>query len=100
MGFSHQGDETAQEGGRAEKEMTKALLPELTKFEMNRLAHARAQEVHLPHSKPGQSGHSHLSQAALIHYGKKSWSDLSVEEMKKIYEFLDEKRRMPKRGEL
>lgn len=82
-----------------EKEMADQLPP-IEKFEMNRLAHARAQEVHLPGSLPGTSGHKHLSQAAMIHYGKRSWSDLNVDQMKAVYEFLDQHRKMPKKGEI
>ena len=75
-------------------------LPPITKFEMNRLAHARAQEIPLPGSPAGVSGHAHLSKAALHNFGVQSWSSLNVDQMRKIYEHLDTYKRMPVRGEL
>jgi len=64
------------------------------------MAHARAQEIPLPGSPAGQSGHNHLSVAAFHHFGAKSWSDLTVNQMKSIYEFMDTHKRMPMRGEI
>lgn len=75
------------------------LLP-LTKFEMNRMAHARAQELWLPGSPAGQNGHPQLTAMAKMHFGKHSWSDLDVDQMRKIYEHLDTNKRLPKKGEL
>ena len=75
-------------------------MEELTKFEMNRMAHARAQETHLFGSPPGKSGHKNLSYAAMQNYGVKSWSDLTVHQMKSIYEYLDRHKRLPAKGEL
>ncbi len=66
-----------------------APLPEIDKFEMNRLAHARAQELDLPGSPAGKQGHPNLSQAAKAIYGVKSWSELDVPQMRAIYEFMD-----------
>jgi hypothetical protein len=70
------------------------------KFEMNRMAHARAQELNLPGSPAGRNGHRLLSHAALAHFGRPSWSHLTVNEMRAIYEFMDTHHRMPARGEL
>ena len=75
-------------------------LPPIDKFELNRMVHARAQELWLPGSRPGTSGHKHLSMAAKIHFGKTSWADLNVDEMRKVYEFLDSQKRLPKKGEI
>ena len=75
-------------------------LKPIDKFEMNRMAHARAQELHLPGSPPGQNGHKQLSFAARLNFGVKSWSDLDVDQMRKVYDFLDAKKRLPVRGEL
>jgi hypothetical protein len=76
------------------------ITPELTKFEMNRMCHARAQELHLMGSPAGVNGHPQLSQAAQRCFGAKSWSDLNVDQMRQVYEFLDSRKRMPMRGEL
>lgn len=78
--------------------MTK--LQPIDKFELNRMCHARAQELHLFGSPPGVSGHKNLSFAAKHNYGVSSWSDLSGDQMRKIYDFLDAKKRLPVRGEL
>lgn len=75
-------------------------LKPIDKFELNRMCHARAQELHLFGSPAGQSGHPQLSMAAKTIYGAKSWSDLTVDQMRKIYEHLDTHKRMPKRGEI
>lgn len=74
--------------------------PPLDRFEMSRMAHARAQELHLPGSPPGKNGHNQLSLAARLNYGVKSWGDLDTDQMKAIYEFLDRYKRIPVRGEL
>ncbi len=70
------------------------------KFELNRMLHARAQELNLPGSPAGKNGHQMLSLAARSHYGVKSFSELSVPQMKNLYDFLDAKRRLPVKGEL
>ena len=72
----------------------------ITKFEMNRMVHARAQELHLTGSPAGQSGHPQLSRTATHIYGVSSFSDLNVDQMRAIYEYLDKHRRLPLRGEL
>lgn len=75
-------------------------LKPVDKFEMNRMIHARAQELALPGSPAGSNGHSLLSNTARQHFGVSSFSQLNVDQMKKLYEFLDAKRRMPVKGEL
>ena len=75
-------------------------LDPIDKMEMNRMAHARAQELRLPGSPPGKNGHRNLSIAANNLYGVRSWSDLNVDQMKKIYTFLDDRKRLPVQGEL
>lgn len=70
------------------------------KFELNRMCHARAQELHLFGSPAGQSGHPQLSLAARMHFGVQSWSDLDVDQMRKIHDFMDTHRRLPAKGEL
>ncbi len=75
-------------------------LNPVTKFEMNRMAHARAQELHLPGSPAGKSGHDALSFAARHNFGVASWSHLDVDQMQKIYLFLDAHKRLPVRGDL
>lgn len=72
----------------------------IDKFELNRMVHARAQEIHLPGSPPGVNGHPHLTNIAKEHFGARSWSDLNLEQMRKVYDFLDGHRRLPKRGEI
>ena len=76
------------------------MLPPVDKFEMNRMAHARAQELHLPGSPAGQSGHSQLAWSARNNFGVKSWSQLDASQMKAIYDFLDANKRVPIKGEL
>lgn len=83
----------------AEGESLPGIQP-LSKFEMNRMAHARAQEMNLPGSPAKTSGHPQLSQAAKDVYGVGSWSDLSTEQMKSIHNFMDANKRMPVKGEL
>jgi hypothetical protein len=56
--------------------------------------------MRLPHSPPGQSGHPHLTQAALQIYGKRSWSDLSADQMKSICEFMAEHNKIPTKQDL
>lgn len=75
-------------------------LPPLEKFEMNRMAHARAQELHLPGSPKGKSGHDQLSWAARANFQVDSWSKLEPEQMKQVYEFMENHGRMPGVGEL
>lgn len=75
-------------------------LPPIDRFEMNRMAHARAQELALPGSPAGTNGHRQLTITAMQNFGVKSWSDLTVEQMRKVYEFLDERKRLPLPGEL
>lgn len=75
-------------------------LPPVDKFEMNRMAHARAQELELPGSPAGKSGHAQLSQAAKDVYGVKSWGDLDAGQMKAIHQFVDKYHRMPRPGEI
>lgn len=70
------------------------VLPPITKFELNRLAHARAQEYILPGSPAGKSGHSQLSQAARDCFNS-SWSELDVDQMRSIYDFMERFRRLP-----
>ena len=72
----------------------------LDKFEMNRMAHARAQELDLPGSPAGRNAHHLLSNAARILYGVNSWSLLDVDQMKQVHDFMDRFRRLPVRGEL
>lgn len=75
-------------------------LPPIDKFEMNRMAHARAQEMELPGSPSGKSGHAALSQAAKDIYGVKSWSDMNVEQMRAVHDFLEKNKRLPVKGEI
>lgn len=75
-------------------------LKPLDKFEMNRMAHARAQELDLPGSPAGRNGHQLLSNAARSVYGVNSWSALDVGRMKAIHDFMDRHQRLPVRGEI
>ena len=75
-------------------------LPPVSKFELNRMIHARAQELYLLGSPPGHSGHRQLHHAAMVHFGVKSFGDLSVEQMRALYNYLDANKRLPLRGEL
>lgn len=75
-------------------------LPSITKFELNRMAHARAQELSFPGSPAGKNGHPILSSIAKQHYGVGSWNDLSVDQMRAVHDFLDTQRRLPSLGEL
>jgi hypothetical protein len=75
-------------------------LKPVTKFELNRMLHARAQELNLPGSPAGKSGHPQLHNAARSAFGVNSVADLDVARMQKLYEFLDAKKRMPMRGEV
>jgi hypothetical protein len=70
------------------------------KFELNRMIHARAQELALPGSPAGKSGHSQLSMAAKSVFGVGSFSQLNAGQIKQLYDFLDSRRRLPVRGEL
>jgi hypothetical protein len=70
------------------------------KFELNRMIHARAQELHLPGSPSGQSGHPQLHRTAQSVFGVKSFSDLSIEQMRKLYDHLDSRKRLPAKGEV
>ncbi len=70
------------------------------KFELNRMIHARAQELELPGSPAGKNGHPLLSNAAKVHYGVSSFSSLTGPQIKQLYDFLDTKRRLPVKGEL
>lgn len=75
-------------------------MPPVDKFELNRMIHARAQELALPGSTAGKNGHQMLSLAAKSHFGTKSFSELSLENMRKLYDFMDSKRRLPIKGEI
>ncbi len=75
-------------------------LPPPDKFELNRMLHARAQELNLPGSPAGKNGHQMLSLAARSHWGVKSFSELNADQMRTLYDFLDTKRRLPGKGEL
>lgn len=70
------------------------------KFELNRMIHARAQELELPGSPAGKNGHPALSSAAKIHFGVGSFSHLNATQIRKLYDFLDTNRRLPIRGEI
>lgn len=72
----------------------------IDKFEMNRMIHARAQELALPGSPAGSNGHPQLSMAAKAHFGVASLSQLTVDQMRKLYDFLDENKRLPVSGEI
>ena len=63
-------------------------LAPIDKFEMNRMAHARAQELNLPGSPAGKSGHPNLSAMAKKKFGVNSWADLSVDQMRQVYDEL------------
>jgi hypothetical protein len=75
-------------------------LPPPTKLELTRMAHARAQELHLPGSPAGVNGHSNLTRAARSNFKVTHWSELKLEDMKRIIEYMDERRRLPEGGEL
>lgn len=77
-----------------------AELKPIDKFELNRMIHARAQELPLLGSPAGVNGHHQLSWAAKVHFGKKSFSELDLREMRSLYDFLDSKRRLPSKGEI
>ncbi len=79
--------------------MTAPLAPP-DKFEMNRMLHARAQELALPGSPSGKNGHPQLSTTARMHFGVGSFSQLTAPQMKSLYDFLDKHRRLPAKGEL
>lgn len=80
--------------------MADLKLKPIDKFELNRMIHARAQELELPGSPAGKNGHPQLSWAARANFGVGSFSHLSVEQMRKLYDFMDDKKRLPVRGEL
>lgn len=75
-------------------------LPPPDKFELNRMAHARAQELELPGSPAGRNGHKQLSFVAKVVFGVKSWSDLDEGQMRGVVDFLDNKKRLPVKGEI
>ncbi len=75
-------------------------MPPIDRFELNRMIHARAQELALPGSPAGKNGHQMLSLAAKSHFGTKSFSELSLENMRKLYDFMDSRRRLPVKGEI
>lgn len=75
-------------------------LKPIDKFELNRMAHARAQELRLPGSPPGVNGHPNLSRAAQVNFGVRSWSDLNVDQMRQIYDYLDTHKTLPSKGQL
>lgn len=75
-------------------------LTTLSKVEVSRMAHARAQELELQESPAGKNGHNLLSKVAKDNYGRKSWSLLNIYQMQAIHDFLTEHKRMPNKGEL
>ena len=84
----------------SENKNSESLKP-ADKFELNRMIHARAQELHLgPNSPAGKSGHHNLSWAARGCFGVSSFSQLNAEQIRKLYDFLDEHKRLPIRAEL
>lgn len=72
----------------------------IDKFELNRMIHARAQELALHGSPAGKNGHPQLSLSARSHFGVGSLSQLTTDQMRKLYDFLDEKKRLPVKGEI
>ena len=70
-------------------------LPPIDKFEMNRLIHARAQEMNLPGSPAGTNGHPQLSAVAKAKYGAKSFSDLSTQQMRELYDYMEKFKALP-----
>lgn len=72
----------------------------IDKFELNRMIHARAQEFALLGSPAGSNGHPQLSLSARSNFGVGSLSQLTVDQMRKLYDFLDEKKRLPVKGEI
>ena len=65
------------------------------RFELNRMCHARAQELKLPNSPAGKSGHPNLSQCAKDVFGVDSWSKLEAAQMRQIFDFMDQHERLP-----
>lgn len=63
-------------------------LPPLDKVEMNRMLHAKVQRMNLPGSPAGQKAPGFLSTKAMQIYNK-SWDDLTIDEMKDLYNRLD-----------
>ena len=72
----------------------------IDRFEMNRMLHARAQETSLPGSPAGSNGHPNISAAAKENFGLDSASKMNVQQMRQLYDFLEQKGRFPIKGEL
>lgn len=75
-------------------------LEPIDKFEMNRLAHARAQEMELPGSPAGKNGHPQLSGVAKDVFGADSWSKLSVKQMRAVYDYMEQHGKLPTKGQI
>ncbi len=75
-------------------------LKPIDRFELNRMIHARAQELPLPGSPAGKNGHPQLSMAARTHFGVSSFSLVTDHQMRMLYDFLDKHHRLPRAGEM
>lgn len=75
-------------------------LRPIEQFEMNRMMHARAQEMNLPGSPAGKSAHPQLRKVAREVFGESSWSKLDAKQIRKVYDFLEAKKRLPIAGEI
>jgi hypothetical protein len=63
--------------------------------EANRAAHGVAQELELPGSPAGKSGHAQLSMTAKKVFGVPSWSMLSADQMSAIHNYLLTNKKLP-----
>jgi len=63
--------------------------------DLNRQAHALAQDLELPGSPAGKNGHALLSKAAKDVYGVPSYANLSYEQKLAIHEYMLKTKRVP-----
>lgn len=68
--------------------------------DVSRQVHSNAQDLELPGSPAGKSGHSGLSKAAKDTYGVKSWAELEPEQAQAIGDFIRKNKRWPNKGEI
>lgn len=76
------------------------MLPPLDKLEMTRMLHAQAQDMELPGSPSGKNGHPQLSQAAREVFGVNSIRELSVDQMRAMWNHMDKTGRLPTKSYL
>jgi hypothetical protein len=66
------------------------FLPALDRVEMNRMLHAKAQQLNLPGSPPGVRAPGFLGGLAREHF-QKPYESLNLDQMKQLYNLLDTK---------